>query len=713
MPKKKVPIILQMEVVECGSACLGMVLAHFGRWESMERLRTACGVSRDGVSAGNIARAAQQFGLRVRALSTGVSGLAALPFPQILFWNFNHFVVLERITKKGFHIVDPAMGRRVLSNSEFDAGFTGVTICTTPSDQFEKKGHPPSLTNEFFERMSASRKDLMLIILVGILAAIPGIIIPSFSRVFVDFYLVERYESWLDWLLWIMLGTAIMVSLITALQQTLILKLSTKVSIAGAGETLWRLLRLPINYFMQRTTGEIGGRIMLTDEVAGTITGPILNIIIGAIQILIYLAVMLTYSASLTAITCGLSLVNVWIQYRVALRLQGASQRLELEQGKYDANSLQSLTLIDFFKASGLEHLLFSRNIGAHSRLLNAEQTLGRSQRSVGVLPGFLSSLLMLAVLFFGALEVMDGRITIGMYVAYQALARLFNMPLTQIVSSFASINAVSGTFMRINDVYRSAESWEFRQLEGEVELKATSDISVRGLTYAFSQNNPPVLRDLNVDIKAGSVVALVGMSGSGKSTLGRLITGLFEPPRGTIFVDGHDLHDIPRETLRDRVHLVEQDNLMFKGTVTENLTVWDNTLPDSALVEACQAAGIHQDITMRKGAYQSQVADRGGDVSGGQQQRFAIARGLIRTPSVLILDESTSALDADTEHRVLENLRSLGITVILVSHRLSAIRDCDDIIVLDGGCIVDQGTHGELLKKSVIYQQMMATLND
>jgi len=717
----RTPTVLQMEAVECGAACLAMVLGHYGSFVPLEDLRYACGIARDGTKASNIVKAAKRLGLKAKGFKMEPEGLRKLPLPLIAFWNFNHFVVVEGFARGKVFLNDPAAGPRAVDTVEFDECFTGVVLAFEPGPEFERGGSPPSWLAGLRHRLKGSHAAFLFIVLASLALVVPGLLVPAFSRVFVDYYLIEGLESWLAPLLLAMVAVALIRFSLTWLQQHNLLHLQTKLSLTSSAKFFWHVLRLPMGFFAQRFGGEIGSRVQINDRVAGLVAGELSIAVINMLTMVIYAFVMVQYDATLTAIGIGFAAINLLAFTLVSRRIADAYQRLLLDQGKLTGIAMQGLQIIESFKASGSESLFFSRWAGHHAKVVNAEQSLSRYRALLSAVPLFLGLLATTVILVIGGLRVMDGAITIGMLIAFQALMASFSAPVAGLVQLGSQLQEARGCLLRLDDVLGHRRAAEFRPpaIPAPAEpapppvgtaalLKLAGGLQAKGLSFGFIPTDPPLIDNFDLDLAPGARVAFVGGSGSGKSTLGKLIAGLYEPWAGEILLDGRPLAEVPRDVLRNSIALVDQDVALFEGTVSENITLWDSTIPEERIVQAAKDAVIHDEIAARQDGYEQKLEEGGRNLSGGQRQRLEIARALAANPSILVLDEATSALDATTEKAVVENLRRRGLTCIIIAHRLSTIRDCDEIVVLDMGKVVQRGTHAALKDVDGPYRRLI-----
>lgn len=709
----KTPTVLQMEAVECGAAALAIVLGYYGRFVPLEELRVECGVSRDGSKASNVLKAARRYGLKSKGFKQGLEALFDYDYPVILFWNFNHFLVLEGFHKGKAYLNDPAQGPRVISMDELDTSFSGVVLTFEKGEEFEPKGKPPSIIDALRRRLIGSEQALLFVILTGLALVIPGLVVPTFTRVFIDEYLVSERTDLIVPLLIGMGITAVIRAILTWLQEYYLLRLETSLALKGSSTFFNHILRLPVSYFAQRFAGEIGSRVALNDKVANLISGRLATTVVDSILVVFYAALMLLYDVVLTVVCVLLALGNVVAVRSVARIRTDASRRLAQEEGKQTGTAMGGLRMIETIKATGSETDFFSRWAGYQAKALSSEQTLGELNGYVSAVPMLVNMLTTAVILLLGGLKVMDGQLTVGMLVAFQTLMASFSRPLNTLVQFGGSVQELQADMNRIDDVLNYPQDEQYHRdevadprLRGKVKL--SGEIEMRNINFGYSPLEPPLIQDLNVKIKPGQRVAFVGGSGSGKSTVAKMIAGLYEPWSGEILFDGVDRRKIPHSLMSNSLGVVDQNVFMFKGTIRENLTMWDPTVPDIFVTNACKDAAIAEVIETRDGAYQSMVAEGGTNFSGGQAQRLEIARSLVSNPTMLILDEATSALDPATEVAIDTALRRRGTTCIIVAHRLSTIRDCDEIIVLERGKIVQRGTHDEMKDAEGPYAELI-----
>jgi len=704
-----------METVECGAAALAIVLAHYGRWVPLEELRVACGVSRDGSKASNMVKAARTYGLEAKGFKREPQSLRAVRPPMILHWNFNHFVVLEGIRKGRVHLNDPGTGPRVVTEEELDQAFTGVVLTFSPGPDFVKRGDPPRLVPALMSRLTGTKAALVFVLLAGLALVLPGMVVPVFSKVFLDSVLLGGHREWLPPLLLAMGAAALLLGALTWLQQSYLLRLETRLAVGGSSRFLWHVLRLPSEFFSQRFAGDISSRVAINDRVAQLLSRDLATNALGAVMIVFFAALLFQYDVVLTLVGIGVVSLNVAALKYVSRRRVDGNRRLSQDQGKLLGTAIGGLQTIETLKATGGESDLFARWAGYQAKVVNGRQELERYTQLLDTVPGLLSALNSALILGIGGVRVMSGSLSVGGLVAYQLLMAAFIAPVTRLVSLGGKLQTVEGDMNRLDDVLRyGVDPGAAAGLAGEVPAagepaKLAGSLELRNVSFGYSRLDPPLVEGLNLVLRPGSRVALVGGSGSGKSTITRLVTGLYQPWEGEILFDGRPRSAISPAVLASSLATVDQNVFLFKGTVRENLTLWDTTVPLAEVVAAAKDASIHEDVAARAGGYGSPVEEGGANWSGGQRQRLEIARALVGKPSILVLDEATSALDPSTESQIDECLRRRGCTCLLVAHRLSTIRDADEILVLDHGKVVQRGTHDQLRAVEGPYSRLIS----
>ncbi|MFD7280546.1 NHLP family bacteriocin export ABC transporter peptidase/permease/ATPase subunit [Streptomyces sp. NPDC059862] len=708
----RTPTVLQMEAVECGAASLAMVLGHYGKHVPLEELRIACGVSRDGSRASNLLKAARSYGLTAKGMQMDLAALAEVKAPAVLFWEFNHYVVFDgmgrRFGRRGVFINDPGKGRRFVPMEEFDGSFTGVVLTMEPGDDFARGGRKPGVWGAMPARLRGTAGTMPAAVLASLLLVLVGAAVPALSRTYIDMFLIGGQTSLLD-VLFASMGACVLLTLIlTWLQQANLHHGRIISSTLSSARFLRHLLRLPVTFFSQRSPADLVQRLQSNDAVAETLARDLAAAGVDAVVVVLYAVLLYTYDPQLTFVGIGVALLNI-VAMRVVIRLRATrTAKLRADNARLTNTAYTGLQLIETMKATGGEDGYFRKWAGQHATTLEEQQRLGVPSAWLGVVAPTLAMLNSALILWIGGMRAIEGHISVGLLVAFQALVTRFTAPLTRLNGVAGRIQDFAADVARLKDVenfrtdplYDRAGGDSTRRLHGHVELE--------NITFGYSPLDKPLLTGFDLTVGPGQQVALVGGSGSGKSTVSRLISGLYTPWEGVIRIDGQRLEDIPRGSLAASVSFVDQDVFLFEGTVRDNVALWDPSIPDEAVVEALRDAALYDVVMRRPGGIHSKVEQDGRNFSGGQRQRLEIARALVRRPSILVLDEVTSALDAETELVVMDNLRRRGCACVVIAHRLSTVRDSDEIVVLQHGTIVERGRHDELVARGGAYAALV-----
>ncbi len=699
------PLVAQLGAAECGAACLASVLGYFGRWVAIEEMRAACGVSRNGSRAGALVRAARANGLEAEGYRVPAAELAALPTPFIVHWEDNHFVVVDTVGPGGVSVNDPALGRRRLTLAEFERGYSGTVLTFAPGPDFRPFGARPNLARALMRRLSGSRAELAFLAVLGLVLLAPALIVPTFSRIFVDAYLVQRYESWLQPLVIGMIVVGLVQGLLSWMQQRLLLRLETKLAVETSGAMLHRLLRLPLSFFAQRSAAEVAARLPGADTLASLIAGQLGTTLLALPSLVFFAIVMVAYDARLGGLALAIGIANLALLHLTHRRTAERNVGLTIERMRVSGAGTQGLAAIDEVRANGAEGLLIDRILGLHAREQAVFGSLERERALLQAAQQVLMAVATAAVLCLGALQVIGGQISVGVLVAVQALLMGFFAPLGQLALGSHQVQGAQGALAQIDDVLTHPPAPAYAR--GGDTVAGIGALGAEHLTFSFSLADPPAVADVSLAVEPGRTLAIVGASGSGKSTLAMLLAGLEEPQQGAVRLDGTPLTELAPASLRRAIALVGQETYLFEGTVRDNIAMWDPTCTEERIAAAARIAGIESFILSRPGAYDSRIAEGGANLSGGQRAQLEIARAIAADPAVLILDEATSALDEIAEAALVARLRELGGTRIVVAHRVSTVRDADEIVVLDQGRIVERGRHQALLDLGGLYKHL------
>jgi ATP-binding cassette subfamily C protein len=708
----RTPTVIQMENVECGAAALAIMLAHYGRIVPLAELRTVCGVSRDGSKASSVVRAAKLYGLQAKGFKKEIEDLHGLAYPYIAFWNFNHFLVVEGYRHGRVYLNDPATGPRTVSVDEFDEAYTGVVLAMEPGPEFRKGGAKQGILRSVGRRLRGSFKGVALCSLTALFLVLPGVAAPALMQAFIDNIVMRGTTDWVRPIVLGMLGVALLKTILSQLQSRILRSIRLKLSVVMTSKFVWHLLHLPASYYGQRYSGEISSRIMLNDKVAGVLSGRLATTGMDAIMMMLYGYIMFRYDPALTLVAVLFAASNFGLLQIVSRRRVDTNRRLTMDLGKLRGVSISGLRNIRMLKASALESDFFARWAGFYAKATNAQQQFAGTDQMLGLAPKFLSALMAMLILVVGGLRVIDGTLSIGMLIAFQSLALSFLTPVNNLMHLGGELQELEGDINRLDDVLQNPvdpmAGAKSLQLESDTPVRLEGYVELRNVLFGYVPTSPPLISGLSLSLKPGQRVGLVGASGSGKSTVARLICGTYLPVEGEILFDGRPRDSIPRRVLVNSLAAVDQDVMLFGGTVRDNLTLWDSTISEDQLARACRDALVEDAVANLSLGYDSPLLEGAANLSGGQRQRLELARALACNPSILVLDEATSALDAETERLIDQNIRQRGCSCIIVAHRLSTIRDCDEIIVLDAGKVVQRGTHQEMLAQGGAYSRLL-----
>ena len=707
----KVPVILQLETLECGAASLAMVMAYYNKWVPLEQLRVDCGVSRDGSNAKNLLLAARSYGMRAKGYRMEPQGLKENGrFPCIIHWNFNHFVVLDGFRRNRAVLNDPARGLVEVSMEEFDQAFTGVCILLEPAEGFVPDGKPKSMLGFVRKRLTGAKDALIFTTLVALIAALIGVINPVFSRVFVDRLLTGLNPGWVTPFFVLLTVFALIQIALSGMQAIYALKLQGKLAIKANAEFMWHVIRMPVDFFSQRMAGDIVARKSTNESIASTLINTLAPTVLNLAMMAVYLLVILRFSVALTLIGVTGMVINILVNRYISGKRINISRVQMRDEAKLASTTVAGIEMIETIKASGAENGFFEKWAGYQASVNSQNVKALKMNEYYGLIPQLVSTLVNMGILALGMFLILQGEFTVGMLFAFQMMLTAFMNPVMELANTGTTIREMRTNMERIEDVLEYPVDVEYpAEYPADVSYdKLSGNLELRNVTFGYSRLAPPLIENFSMTLKAGQKVAFVGSSGCGKSTLSKLISGLYKPWSGEILFDGKPISEIDRNVFTGSLAVVDQDITLFEDSIANNIKMWDSSIEDYEMILASRDAMLHEDIMQRDGGYQYRMLEGGKDFSGGQRQRMEIARVLSQDPTILIMDEATSALDAQTEYDVVKAIKDRGITCVVIAHRLSTIRDCDEIIVLDHGRIVERGTHEALMANHGIYEELI-----
>ena len=708
----KVPTVLQMEATECGAASLAMILAYYGRWLPLEFLRQECGVTRDGSNADNLLKAARRQGCVAKAFAGRSEVLRKKEFPLILFWEFNHFLVLEGFQGDTVFLNDPAMGRRTVTWDEFLTSYTGVYMKITPSENFKPEGEPYSIVKTVAAKLREDKWALIFLMVLGLCMIIPGLAVPVMSQIFIDDVFSLKHADWIVKLLIAMFGTMILLGIMTAMRAAVLTYWQKKLTIADSSGFFWHVLRMPVTFFQQRYAADIASRIQFNESTAEVLSNQAATALLDLLVALFYLLLLFQYSVPLTLIGISISVVDIFVFLYMRRRQTDLIMRIQQDASKAYGVLMSGLMMVESIKANGSEGDLFAKWAGYAAKASVATQEMKLWTMKVKLLPLLLGGLNSALIMTVGGFSIMEGIMTAGIYMAFNNLIAKFHEPVQKLLSLGNVLQNTEMQMRRLDDVRRyKTDSLNYPDENQTVSFtgnRLSGELTLKDVSFGYSPLDPPLIEHFDLHLEPGRWAAVVGSSGSGKSTLAKLVAGLYEEWSGEILFDGVKRREIPRPVIVNSLATVDQDVFQISGTVRQNISMFDKSVPSADIVQAAQDACIHDDIIQLQGGYDAEVSEGGLNFSGGQRQRLEIARALAFNPSLLILDEATSAIDPMTEQKCLENIRRRGCTCLIVAHRLSTIREADEIIVLERGKVAERGTHRELISHDGPYRRLI-----
>ncbi len=714
----KVPVVMQMEALECGAASLCMLMAYYDKWVPLEQVRKDCGVSRDGSKASNILKAARSYGFTAKGYRYEPEQLRENGrFPCIIHWEFNHFVVCDGFKGDKVYLNDPARGNYTVPMERFDESFTGICLMIEPGEGFEPGGKPKSIMRFARKRLHGAETALLFVIITTVISSLIGILTAGFSRVFLDELLTGKEPSWFVPFL-VGLGLLTFIQLASAwIQAIYSLRLSGKMAVVGNCSYMWKVLSLPMEFYSQRMAGDIQMRKTSNSTIAGEIVNILAPLALNGAMMVFYLVVMLRYSWLLTLVGISSMLSQLLVSRFISEKRVNVTRVMMRDAGKLSAATVSGIEMIETIKSSGAENGFFEKWSGYQASVNTQNVRFQKIDQYLGIIPLVIAGVLNTVVLILGVWLTMRGQFTAGMVMAFQGFLASFMSPAQQLIASGQMMQEMRTSMERIEDVMEYPDDEVLAA--GAAAPEADEDVSydklsgslvMKDVTFGYSRLAPPLIENFNLELKQGQRAAFVGTSGCGKSTLAKLISGLYQPWTGEILFDGKPIDQIDRSVFTGSVAVVDQDIILFEDTIANNIKMWDNSIEDFEMIMAARDAQIHEDIMQREGGYQYKITEGGKDFSGGQRQRMEIARVLAQDPTMIIMDEATSALDAKTEYDVVRSIKDRGISCVVIAHRLSTIRDCDEIIVMERGKVVERGTHEELIAKDGVYKTLVTS---
>ena len=707
----KVPVVMQLEALECGAACLAMILAYYNKWVPLEQVRADCGVSRDGSNARNLMKTARYYGLEAHGYRYEPEALRKNgKFPCIIHWNFNHFVVLDGFKGNKAYLNDPARGTYSVSMEAFDEAFTGICLMFEPNEDFVPSGKKVSMLSFAAKRLKGTGAAIIFTVLTGIVTALMGVISPAFSRVFLDRLLTGENIGWLKTFLILLAVFDVIQIVMSSIRSVYDLRLNGKMAAVGNTTYMWKVLHMPMVFFSQRMAGDIQSRQSANASIANTLINTFAPLVLNSFMMIFYLVVMIRYSIVLTVVGLLSIALNAAVSGYISKKRINITRVSMRDSAKLSVATVAGIEMVETIKSSGAENGYFAKWAGYQASVNTQNVKYLKLNQYLGLIPQFVSILANDAVLLLGVWFAMRGNFTVGMIMAFQSYLASFMSPAQMLISAGQTLQEMRTQMERVDDVmeYPTDDAFAEDDEDGETNGKLSGNVTLKNVTFGYSPLNDPLIKGFDLTLTPGKTVAIVGRSGCGKSTLSKLISGLYQPWSGEILFDGKPMKEITRGVFHGSLAVVDQEVILFEDTIANNIKMWDESIEDFEMILAAHDAQLHDDIMQREGGYNHKLIEGGKDFSGGQRQRMEIARVLAQDPTIIILDEATSALDAKTEYEVVKAIRDRGITCIVIAHRLSTIRSADEIIVMKDGEIVDRGTHKQLMQTSELYNELV-----
>lgn len=712
----RTPTIIQMEAVECGVVSLAIILSHYKKYVSLEKLREDCGVSRDGSNAYNIVKTAEKYGLKAEAHKSSFEELGKLEAPFIVYWDFNHFLVVEGVGNRVVHLNDPASGPRKVTHNDFKKSYSHLALTFTKTSEFKEGGRPTydSVWKMVASRCKTSKRSLTYLFFMGLCLLLPGFAMPAFLMVFLKMFFSKNINPWTVEFLFAVLFTSIFAFFGTLFQRLVINRLGVKLSIKMTSEFLWKLFRLPSQFYSQRYTGELAWRMTLASMSAEYLSNFLILAVLDVVLVVFYGAVLFFYNFYLAAAILIIAALNLWAMKYIFSARSDTYARLQQNMGRLSSESMGGLKLIETIKSKGLESDFFTRWSGYYTKKINSIQEIGYQDAYLLTIPIFFQYFTITLLLTLGSFLIIRGEFSVAVLFPMQMLAMYFLGPINRFVGYSQIIQQMKIDLQRMDDVLKNPDDDLYAkraELEKEENVTALNGIlEFKNVNFRYAPLSPLVIENLNFRIGLGERVAFVGPTGCGKSTIARIAMGLYHPESGEVRLDGKLHHEISSQQMRSAVASVDQEILIFSGSIRDNLTLWNPKVSDEDLIRAAKDAHIHEIIISRTDGYDTILTEGGLNLSAGERQRLEIARALLYEPVLLVMDEATSALDSNSEMIIADNLRRRGISSLIIAHRLSTIQDCDRIYVLEKGKTVQSGTHDELKEQDGVYKSLVVS---
>ena len=706
----EVPVIIQLEALECGAACLTMILAYFGRWVPLEQVRLDCGVSKNGSNAWNIVRAAQKYGLSAVGHRYNAEKLKdSADFPCVAYWRFNHFIVVKGIRNNKVYVNDPGGGAYTIPWDEFSESYSGVCLTFSKTESFEEGGNPRSTFSYITKYIKNNRRAIMLSAIVGFLSSLIGVATLSLSKTFMDELILGHYPFVVPVFLVIMSMFAACSTILYAISGINSYRLNGRVAISENADFIWKILNVPMNFFSQRMSGDIQSRQQEATSIANRLIKTFTPLAIKALMMIVYAVIMLKYSVTLTVVGVVCITICALISFYASKKKVDIARIMNRNRAMEMSILLSGISMCESIKAVGSEGVFFSRWAGSHSNFNYQKIENDRIEVNYETLVLIMSEITNYIVLLMGVHLIIHGKFTAGLVLAFQGYLSSFMEPAMGIVKASRSFQEMRTQLERVEDVMRYPSESVFAEDINDADAgKLTGKIELKNITFGYDPLGDPIIDDLSFSLEQGKSIAIVGKSGCGKSSVAKLIAGLYNPWNGEITYDGKHIGEIDKNVFFGSISYLDQDVILFEDSIANNIKMWDESIEDFEMIIAGRDAQIHDSIMERPEGYNYIIAEGGKDFSGGQRQLLEFARVLAGDPTVIIMDEATSALDAVTERKVADALRARNVSCIIISHRLSLVRTCDEIIVMDKGKIVDKGTHEELFERCSIYKNLV-----